>query len=526
MLNQLNLIFRDITPLFALVGAFFLFGSICFCWQELKKFFSQLNKKTWIILLIIFLVALIIRLVVPVIYHRIYLDEIWYMEASRSIMETGLSGSYVKSIGWPFSIAIAFWLFGVKSSVVFYSSIFLGAATIFPVFFLTCIISAKEKLSLFFTFLFSLFPLHILWSASGETNAAALFFVVWTIFFYFLYFKSEKNSYSLFWLSLASTSFASQFRPEFYALYLLFFFGYFLYKKPLFNFERSDLKLIIPLILLVAISLPNLFVVLNFQLSQNWLMKESAGRLAGSNWSLDNLVKNSVDDGFGLFKNEPAVLLLSIMGVGYLFFKKRKEVLVLSLWFVLLWLIYFSSWMQTLTEKERIYNSFYPMLIIFSLFGFLFLEELLGKLLRRDFYKKTLTIIVLAVVSLLGIHSCSAFFADYSYNQEYILDVAIPHLAEKEIPQNCAIISLPHTALGAVGPYRFIYLESFLNNEVFRNDIFNKNDCVLFFENLYCGWPGYGFIEQCQEIKDRFNGQVFKTYKIESAQNTFYKISK
>ncbi len=526
MLGQLNLIFKDITPLFALASLLFLFGSIYFCRQYFKKFFSQFSRNVWIVLLVIFLVSLVIRLVVPAIYHRIYLDEIWYMEVARSMVETGLPGSYVKSIGWPFLMAIVFWFFGIKSSVVFCTSIFLGVATIFPVFFLAYIMSAKEKLSLFLTFLFSLFPLNILWSASGETNVAALFFVVLTIFFYFLYYKNEKNSYSLFWLCLAGTSFASQFRPEFYALYLLFIFGYFLYKKPFFNFEKSDLKFVLPLILLAVLSLPNLFVVLNFQLSQSWLAKESAGQLSGENWSVKNLIKNTAEDGAGLFKNEPAILLLTILGLGYMLFKKRKEALILLVWFVLLWLIYFSSWMQTLTEKSRFYASFYPMLIIFSLFGFLFLQYMLDRLSLRDFYKKALMGVAIVVVFLFGVRSCSAFFANYSYNEEYILDAAIPRLAEKEIPQNCVIVSLPHTALGAVGPYGFIYLESFLTEESYRNDIFNKNDCVLFFENLYCAWPGYGFIEQCQEIKNKFNAQIFKAYKIKDAQVQFYKISR
>ncbi len=335
------------------------------------------------------------------------------MEAARSMLETGLPGSYVKSIGWPFLIAIAFFVFGFKSSVVFYTSIFLGAATIFPVFFLAYIMSAKEKWSLFLTFLFSLFPLHILWSASGETNVAALFFVILTIFFYFLYYKNEKNSYSLFWLCLASASFAAQFRPEFYAFYPLFIFGYFLYKKPFFNFEKSDLKFILPLILLVALSLPNLFVVLNFQLSYNWLANESGGRITGNNWSIKNLIENTANYGPGLFKNELAILFLAIAGIGYSFFKKRKEALFVLVWLFSFWIIDFSAWLQTLGERTRFYISFYPGLTILALYGFLLFQDKINQLSIRNFYKKFLMSCLILSVLFFGALSVFICFKNY-----------------------------------------------------------------------------------------------------------------
>jgi len=279
------------------------------------------------------------------------------------------------------------------------------------------------------------------------------------------------------------------------------------------------------LVLLTILSLPNLFVVLNFQLSRNWLPSESRGQLTGNNWSVKNLIENTANYGPELLKDGSAIFFLAVIGIGYFFFRKRKEALFVLVWLVLFWAIYFFSWLQTLGGRTRFYLSFYPGLTVLALYGFLFFRDRIEQLTMSNFCKKFLANSLVSLFIFWGAISVFIFFKNYAYDNSFALDTAVSRLASQDIPKDCAIVSLPHTALGAVSPYKFIDLESFLTRKVLSEDILNKNDCVLFFESLYCSWPGYGFIEQCQEIKNKFNAQIFKTYKIKDARVDFYKIS-
>ena len=143
-------------------------------------------------------------------------------------------------------------------------------------------------------------------------------------------------------------------------MFPLFIIAMFIYKKDVL--KKINFDFLMPMLLSVAISLPNFFQALNFQITTNWISKDTQGFQSGNNWSIENLLNNSLDYGMELFNSAyfPFTLtLLAIAGFLFLFFKKRRTWIFLTSWFVLIWLIYFTSWFQTLGGKDRFYLSFY-----------------------------------------------------------------------------------------------------------------------------------------------------------------------
>lgn len=441
-LHQLNALFRDKIPLFILINFILLIVLIYFNWGHIKKFLLKIDRKSWVILALIFLTALTLRILIPPHHHIMYIDEAWYMEAGKDMLLTGSQGDYPKSIGWPFILRIVFGLFGISNWVAIYASIFLGALTIFNMFFLTFIITKRRGISLISALLFSLFPTHIRWSATAENNVVSLFFITLTIFFCFLYYRNKKTS--LLWLSIISLAFTVQFRPENYIFIVLFLLGCILYQ----SFKKLNLKFITPWLILAILVLPNLIVVLDFKLSTNWMESDTLGQQTGSNWSFHNLIYNSSHYGSYIFnsKFQPIIFsFLFVIGLIYMLYKQRKEAIFLISWFCLIGFVYFFSWFQTLgggtniLSKIRFFMSFYPITVIFAVYGILLIKDSLSKFKNYRINNKILPLTVIALVIFFIPYSIKA--SSYFNSIVHKLETKIPELAEKDIGDECIIIA-------------------------------------------------------------------------------------
>ena len=203
-------------------------------------------------------------------------------------------------------MSIVFGVFGISNWVALYASVVIGAFSVFPVFLMVYAVSKNEKIGLIAAMIFPFFPLHMRWSTSAETNVASVFFVALCLFFVFLFFRKLKES--LMWLALMSIAFTAQFRPENYLLIPLFLFGWFLYDKRFLI--KYHFKLLFPLALVVVLTTPNLVQVLDFYPSGNWVEIHTEGAETGANWSVSNLIYNSVHFGADLFngKYQPGFL--------------------------------------------------------------------------------------------------------------------------------------------------------------------------------------------------------------------------
>ena len=229
LIHQLSVVLHDTIPSLILLNFILLIVLICFNWHTIKRFLFKIDKKTWCVLALIFFIALLMRILIPAHQHVMYIDEPWYMEAGKDMLQTGSQEDYPKSIAWPFILRIAFGIFGISNWTAIYTSLLLGSLTIFTIFFMAFAITKRKEIGLLSAIFLALSPAHIRWSASAETNIASLFFITLTIFFCFLYYNKLK--YSLLWLALVSLAFTAQFRPENYIFPILFLIGCFIYSK-------------------------------------------------------------------------------------------------------------------------------------------------------------------------------------------------------------------------------------------------------------------------------------------------------
>jgi 4-amino-4-deoxy-L-arabinose transferase-like glycosyltransferase len=468
-----------------------------------------------------------VRIFIPPHQHIIYIDEAWYMEAGKNMLQTGNQGFYPKSIGWPFILRIMFGIFGISNWVAIYSCTLLGALTVFNMFFLAFIITRNKQLSLISALLFSLFPAHIRWSATAKTNVPSLFFILLTLFFCFLYYKNKKNS--LLWLALISLAFTNQFRPENYVFPILFLLGCIIYDKKFF--KNINLKFILPWLVLIILSFANIIQLLDLYLPTDWMASDTQGKITGSNWSFHNLIYNSFHYGVYIFNSEFQPFIFSFfifLGIIYMFFKQRKEELFLIIWFCLLWFVYFFSWFQTfggtdISPKGRFLMSFYPITVIFICYGILLIKDLVSPLIKNSLIKRS--ILPLSAIVLIIFFIPYSIKASESYNSPSLkLETKIPELAEKDIPNNCVIIAHWPTVLKSTTNLNVIEIEKFLEEKELQKEILDNADCVLFFEDVFCSYHGDEYKGKCNNLKKNYDLEPYKSYTEENIKYTFYKI--
>jgi hypothetical protein len=493
--------------------------------KPILKFLQQIDKKTWIMLGILFLGALLLRVFLPPHHHMMYIDEAWYMEAGKNMLESSTIGGYQKSIGWPFILRIVFGIFGLTNWVALYTSTILGALSVFPMFLVSFAITKKKELSLAAALLFSLFPLSILWSGSAETNVPSMFFLLFAVFFCLLYY--EQKDRKLLWLASAGVAFASQFRPEFYFLFVIFLIGYFLNLKG----EKKAKEILLDLSvfgIITLLALPNLINMAAFYATLNWIGSDSFGTATGSNWSLLNLMHNTLAYGGELFVSayQPVILLpFLLIGLAYMFLKHRKESVILLTSFLLLWLFYFTSWFQTLGSRERSYISFYWIISIFVVYGVYWLSKLLAGWSKSRISER---IVFLIIIILLAMGFIPLFFNNQikSGSDGMLLETQIPELAEKELPQDCVIISNWPTVLVSTTHLKVIEVWDFLCDPSIREKTLENSSCVLFFEDLFClSHVDPKFHARCAEMKQDFGMEPYRSYSEKQYTYTFYKLT-
>jgi hypothetical protein len=550
----------------------------------LKNFIFGIDKKTWSFVFIIFLIGLLLRLLFFGHWHMMYTDEFSYMESGKNMLQTGSQVNYVKSIGWPFMLSLVFGIFGVNSFVALYTSSVFGALTILVIFLLTYSLTKNKNIALLSSLILSLFPLHLKWSGSAETNITSLFFILLALFFCFLFYNEKNNN--LFLLAWASVVFAVQFRPENYVLIFLFLLGIFLYNKEFI--KRIDKKNVLAFLIIGFLCVPNFIQVFKFQTSTNWAESDSGGERTGDNWSIKNLVNHSIKYGIHVFDTEHqpiTIILLFLTGIFCMFYNKDKNIIFLLSWFFIFWVCYFSSW--EIGGFERVYTSFYPILAIVCSYGVIYFIDLIQKIINRQ-----VTIIVI-VFFLIFSFVPSILKTNNKPDDLILLETRIPEMSEKDIPKDCLIVAtMPEilrstTNLDAIGVYDIqsynngAFIEDIDENHsiylnIKNNDLFDKtgyvliksNDsylaslfleriksfesinvtlnnvsipgglsyidaeavflphnksCVLFYEDRYC--TGYKpTIKQCNYIKSSYNLAPYLSYGPQN-KTFFYKMS-
>lgn len=449
---------------------FFIFGIMS--WKNIFDFFKKIKRKTIIILVLIFLIGLSLRFFV--ISHQLIMveDELNYIITAKSLLSHFFTTRHEKAPGWAFLLAVAFKLFGIKINTALFLSSTLGSLTIPGIFFITLLLSKKEEISLYSALIFSILPLHVVWSGSAETNVSSLFFLITGIFFCLLYFQN-RNSHILFRLSLYGLAFLSLFRPENYLVFLIFLICFLI-----FDFRRlRDYNFILPLVGIIILITPCLFSAMDYYFN---FFPDKLGA-----WSIGNIIYNSRSLGEYFFNTRihPYIfLILCPLGMIIAFFKNKKTFLFLIAWVAIFYLAYFSSWVgkDAMSGKTRVFLNFYPPMTIFCGYFFYFVGESFKNKKKR---KLVISILLLAVLSF--------FYMSYKENNgkyltgtSYLLGKAeteIIKIAERKIPKDCLVVANFPRVLATAG-LKTISVDYW--NE--KKDSFIGISCVLFLKDYTC----------------------------------------
>lgn len=510
-------------PQFIFISLFLLIVLILLNSEHLKCFFNTISRNSWFMLLLFFFSALLIRTFISSHQHIMYIDEAWYMEAGKNLLQTGNQGDYPKSIGWPFILSIIFGIFGVNNWVAIYASLIFGSLTVFSMFFLTFIITKNQNVSLASSLLLSLFAVHIRWSTTAETSVASLFFMILSLFFCFLYYRSGLAK--LFWLSLSGIAFAAQFRIENYTLPIIFIIGCVIFRRCFF--KRNDVKFILPWIIFLLLVAPNFIQVLRFYLDNNWSSINSIRELNGNIFHFYNLIYNSF--GTYIFNTtmfQPMLFnVLLITGFFGMLFKQIKEALFLvalflSFWFVCLFFWFIATKVKAnILSNTRFFMNLYPIIVNFAAYGIMLIKDLLFKKFKN--IQENRIFLCVTVILFISFVPYTMSAANYFNDDKHKLETMLPELAERDIPVGCIIVSDWPTVLKSTTDLNVIDLESFLNNPTIKNQVFEEYECVLFLEDLMCSISGESL---CRKAKSSFFTEEFKTYQKGKAKYSFYKI--
>ena len=361
-INVHMLTFDALRPFYVFLPAFikvlfFLLIVLLICNRKvIWNSFKEINKKTWLLLFLIILMALLLRFFWVPHGHTVFYDSYHVAASALTIQEDGIyafcmfmSEEYCHEHShpvWPpaFSVLVSI-VFDVLGSpdfpelIAFRVNALLGTVSVFLVFLLSYLWTKKEDIALISAFSFSMLPLFLRFSGGASLEIFSVFFVILTLIFFEIFIKERGKG--MFWLFLTSLLCTVYIRAEnifLVPIFLLFFvligdIKRFLEKKNRAFFIISFLCFI--LFLIPAIFF--IYLVKNMLAPQGWnpTIMETAG------YFLENSKVNFyffLQSSFNPF----LLVFLGIMGVIFTFLKERRAFLSFAFFFFFYFVFYSS----------------------------------------------------------------------------------------------------------------------------------------------------------------------------------------
>lgn len=520
--------------------------------KDIRKQFREVKRKTWLLLILIFLLGLFLRFTVPH-YHKMYRDEPWDMETGKNILINGRAElcyyldydklgcmTYKRSSGVPFIYALSFLIFGIDNYIAIATSAFFGALSSLLIFLLTFLFFKNENSALYSAFFLAILPLHIFWSASAQTNVISIFFLLLTLICFLIYFR--VNTLRTLLLAICSSVYTIQTRTEAIIILPIIAIMFFLFDKKLMQ-RIKKVKFWVPFLICLIFFISWIFGVLEY----NKLLKFNMLDIV-----LD--VPNSLNSyGFDYFFRIATgfyyPLIINIFGILYfpLFYITNKNNWSLFVFITLSIVIFsiFCIWAMPLSSRFSLYFAMW--LIPISSYSANFLIEKMKVMDHRKYVFSKLIFVILILFSFYPYISEVYSFID----EEKILETKIPEIAERELPKNCIIIAPISEVLTATTDIKAIGAELIMENPEILENLKKKTDCILFFEDWYCLTSKPKFVapkenfdenlssyyrnllrrknsttKQCKFIKENYESMPYIRYKSLSENLTygFYKI--
>jgi len=242
-------ILLTVAALFNLKAVFYLFHSI--------------NKRTWIILVILLVFSLFIRLYFVHHMHYVFYDEYEHINIAKNTADNRQfsccnfyldNKCYSSNLpqwapGYHFLLSIFFMIFGTSEAVAYNFNAFLGAISILLLFLVAYLTTSKNRIALISAALLSLTPLHLNYSGNSSLEMCSFAFILLSVLSLLIFIRSQTKG-SFFQL-LAILAYTALIRVENIILLPLFMF--------LLILEKIDLRKFLKLSYLLILFLPYLF---------------------------------------------------------------------------------------------------------------------------------------------------------------------------------------------------------------------------------------------------------------------------
>lgn len=350
-----ELIMKTEAPLFFLSFLSFLFLAT----NARKKIAAklELKKADLSLILLIFILAFLVRELIPPKTHRLFFDEDIYMDMAKQISinfqsclcNYGNSTTCFKCevmkwpVGHPFLLAIPFTFFGFSNGIATHTMIFMSSLTTVFIYLSAYLLFRKKAVAFFSAFIFTLLPIHILWSTTTTADLTFSFFISLALFFIIL--SSYSENFAIEVVALLALVLTVQAKAEAVILLLLYWPTKLLIDKKFLK-KFSEKKYPIAFAVTLLLLTPFFVHVFHAGKYDPW---GAGGKKFGLRYFKDNLLSNlnfwfetywviQKDIYFGKQLFHP--LLFTIFGLLSIHEWRNRTHLTLLLWFFSLFLLY------------------------------------------------------------------------------------------------------------------------------------------------------------------------------------------
>ena len=494
-------------PLFFAIIFFIMTFSFVLCFKDIKKLFKKIDRKTWIILLVIFIFGLSLRTFVAPHTHRIYYDEDLYLNISQNIARDGrmyvcnygtqeecFSHDYNKQPnGYAFLISIPFFLFGPSEIAAHYITAVVSSFTTIIVFLITYLMFENKKVAFFSSLIFIFIPIAIIWAPTTSQGTIFMFFSALTIFGFLSYFKNSSNKILLF--SFACLAYTIQIRTEGILLIALIALLFIIMDKDLFK-KISKANFLIIIVVFSLLITPHL--IHTNAIKDSWWGEQEDEEKLGLEHVDNNLHDNVL---FFLENTRYPVVFTALSLIGIAFRKYNREKIFLIFWFLAFFGLYllFYGGSVNFGVDVRFSLSYYVPLAILGGCGSYFIANLINKIIKKQ-------LISVSCISILIIFSFLPFYGFVNSVGIESWSARIPHdfIVENidDLEEDSMVFTyVPSIVL--INGGNAVYSGYITNDEIVK-EIFDERENVYYYEEYWTTAPIEPYISVKNYFHDNF----------------------
>jgi 4-amino-4-deoxy-L-arabinose transferase-like glycosyltransferase len=498
--------------------------------KKIIKQFLGIDRNVWFWLIAILFLGLFVRLVTPQ-THRVYFDEDIYENIAQNILNSGRSilcntgtptscEEYIlnkQPNAFPFLLSIVFAIFGVKEHAAFGMNVIIGTATIALVFLVTYLLFKKEKIALYASLIFSVIPMHIIWSTTVASEPSLTFFSLLTIFIFLIFIKEKKRD--LLYLLAAVFTFTLQVRYEAVVMGIVLLMGFFFLKKnPKTIFIKHRDSLLFALLIVLFLAGPHFVHLSHANKTDSW-------GASGEKLSLQYVKHNFSTNFMFFFENTRHPVVFTVISlIGFLVGMKvyKRETLFVLVWFSAFFGVYllFYAGSFNFGVDVRYSLSMFPAFAVLAGIGLLVIESFL-KSFTKEFHAVAIVVMIVLISFYFFIPYVTTIWRE-SFEGRESHDFSM-FVAETRIDDDCYILThVP--SMYMISGKKALQTWNCRNKEVMKK-IFSKTDCVVFDEGYWCQIEPYKS-EVCSCLHNDYTLIPIETHDVKGSRHvyTFYNV--